>query len=574
MQNSSSYSWWKRVLLAAIGLSFLAFSFPQKDDMVELKAFLKGRTEAKFRSIDKNHEFDLKPGTRGVVVETKYFPETKNYGVCLNVMNASNLPADQKCVWVYYNIKNPNMNLYATSQDTQLKTELLQKWAQEKTADKNQVVLHRVGGATPPATGMASITVRQMTGVLERVATALVTGKPGQLIEAVQGADSTSPAQEQQIRSIVDAEAALKTAVENINQYNSSAQTVMAVPAPATCTECTVRIESYATCNNQNNYLEDDIARLLSGSSISAAIDGSQKEIIRKACVQRSLDTYPNLRNAFKSCGPNDSTPRNQAAKACVSKNYVDLTANSFNAVAECLGDYVSGNPDTKKEAALAVFSLATLESGLHTNAMSPTGAGGIGQLTQPAIADVNSRLKVIRDHLAKSNNPLCNRVLQDVMKTPMKEGRSQSCDRVGLSKDNPLKNMIYTFAYQGSQRKYLEETALKSRIFSGVISSELSASERERLGSSIAIWSHNTGPGGMKVPLTALMTEYLQARKSIKTAADVDTFLRDLQLALVKYPHSANRARARLLETSTFFGKIQERVARITKEPRQCLAD
>lgn len=41
--------------------------------------------------------------------------------------------------------------------------------------------------------------------------------------------------------------------------------------------------------------------------------------------------------------------------------------------------------------------------------------------------------------------------------------------------------------------------------------------------------------------------------------------------MALVKYPHSANRARARVLETSTFLGKIQERVARIAKEPRQC---
>lgn len=210
-------------------------------------------------------------------------------------------------------------------------------------------------------------------------------------------------------------------------------------------------------------------------------------------------------------------------------KNYVDVTANSFNAVADCLGDYVSGSAETKREAALAVFSLTTLESGLHANAMSPTGAGGIGQFTNVAIADVNSRLKNIRAQQAKSSNPVCNQVLMKVLNEPMTASSAKTCDRLALSKNNPLKNMIYTFAYQGSQRKYLEETALKSRIFSGVLSADLPASERVTLASMVTIWSHNTGPGGMKVPLTAMMTEYLQARKSVKTAADVDQFLLEI---------------------------------------------
>ncbi len=576
MQNSSSFSLWKRILLAAIGIQFLAFAFPQKDDLVELSGGIYGRSDAKFRSIDKNHTFVLKPGTRGIISEVKKFPATKNYGVCLEILNATDVPATQKCTWVYFDMNNPNMNLYSVAQDTKSQQEILTKWAQEKEKNLNQVTLLR--GAAPAA-GMAARTNRSVTGIVENkvvlgvTAPVVVGGIPA--VRSAGPVGVTTPALVEQ--AVVDADAALKTALANVGQYNNGAQKAMtatSTPAPTFCPECAAKIESYALCTDKNNYMEDEISRLINGSELSPALAGEQREIIRKACIQRSLDTYPNLRNAYRDCQPQDQAPRGFVNKACVSKNYVDMTTNSFNAVAECLGDYVSGNPETKKEAALAVFSLTSWESGLHVNAASPTGAGGIGQLTQPAIADVNSRLKLVRDHLAKSDNALCNRVLLNVLNQPMADGRSKSCERTALSKNNPLKNMIYTFAYQGSQRKYLEKTALSSGIFAGVLSKDLPASERERLASSVTIWSHNTGPAGMKVPLTYLMAKYLRDRKSVKTAADVDQFLRDLQLALVQSPHQDNQKKARLLETSTFFGKIQNRVSQIAKEPRQCLAD
>lgn len=260
--------------------------------------------------------------------------------------------------------------------------------------------------------------------------------------------------------------------------------------------------------------------------------------------------------------------------KACVSKNYVDMTTNSFNAVAECLGDYVSGKSENEERSCFGCFLIDLLGIGLHVNAASPTGAGGIGQLTQPAIADVNSRLKLVRDHLAKSDNALCNRVLLNVLNQPMADGRSKSCERTALSKNNPLKKHDLYFCLSRLAKKIFGKTALSSGIFAGVLSKDLPASERERLASSVTIWSHNTGPAGMKVPLTYLMAKYLRDRKSVKTAADVDQFLRDLQLALVQSPHQDNQKKARLLETSTFFGKIQNRVSQIAKEPRQCLAD
>lgn len=164
MQNSSSFSLWKRILLAAIGIQFLAFAFPQKDDLVELSGGIYGRSDAKFRSIDKNHTFVLKPGTRGIISEVKKFPATKNYGVCLEILNATDVPATQKCTWVYFDMNNPNMNLYSVAQDTKSQQEILTKWAQEKEKNLNQVTLLR--GAAPAA-GMAARTNRSVTGIVE-----------------------------------------------------------------------------------------------------------------------------------------------------------------------------------------------------------------------------------------------------------------------------------------------------------------------------------------------------------------------------------------------------------------------
>lgn len=559
MQTSNSFRPWKRLLIAAIGIQFLAFFSPHKDDLVELSGWLNGRSDSKFRSVDLNHTFVVKPGTRARITDTKFFPQSKNYGVCLEILNSTDLASDQKCTWIYYNVKNPNMTLFSVADKAVQKAQIIEQWA--KDGKKVQLM----SPVLSPAKAQIAQTVRPAVGVVEHRTPATPTTAA---ISPTAQPEAATPARES-----VDAQAALRTSVANIDRQNRVGNQAM-TSAACTSPECLARVESYETCSAKNDYLENGIAQVFNTPALSALFSSPQKEIIRKACIQRSLDTYPNFRAAFRVCQSPDGSPNQFAPKACVSRNYVDLTAKSFNLVADCLSDYVSGNANTKKETALALFSLTSLESGLHANAVSPTGAGGIGQLTYPAITDVNSRLKLVREHLAQSKNPLCSKTLADVLSQPMNPNLGKSCERISLSKNNPMLNIAYTFTFQASQRKYLEQTILKNARFAGVISQDLPESERERLTSSIMIWSHNTGASGMSTPLSVLMGQYLQAKKSIKTAADVDALLSDLKTAMVKYPAADNKKKQRLAETSRFFSAVQERVSKITKEPRSCLAD
>jgi hypothetical protein len=75
---------------------------------VELSGYLNARASAKFRSIDDNILGVLKTGTRAEILQRKRM-KSGNYGFKVEVLDGS---LKGREVWVYYNMNNPDLNLY------------------------------------------------------------------------------------------------------------------------------------------------------------------------------------------------------------------------------------------------------------------------------------------------------------------------------------------------------------------------------------------------------------------------------------------------------------------------------
>lgn len=560
---------YKRILKNAglLGLAFnlLAFSPPQKNDLIELKGFLYGRQTGSFAATDQNKLYVLKPGTRALIKEIKKF-ESGNYGLCLSLVNATDIPSDTKCVWAYFNTKTPYLNLYSVSKDETSRKKMLEDWAK----DGKKVTLTKT---TVPEKAQAAQVTRTTTAVVEKQS-------PAPANPAAKALPPTQAAGAPGAKG-VDAAAVSKSTAQGIAQFNAkSAQVMTEKTTPACVTgECAKpSLQTYETCNAKNDYLENTLAGVLNQSAYSAFFQSPQKEIIRTACIQRNMEQFSSSSAFYRLCRPQQLSGGAHVRKACLSDNYVNMTSKSFNLAAECLGDYVAGSSQGKAQAALSVFAFMAQESGMHVNARSNTGAGGPGQMTGGAIAEVNKDLRNIRRHLAKSNNPNCSQVLTKALETPLTT-RAEACDRLSVQKDNPIKSMAYAFAYQAFIRRSLSKVVFDEDIFGSVLSPELPREQRDRLMMELSAWSHNTGPTGMTGtyrragPLIALLRHYAQNKYSVKTEEDVSQFMAGLKPFMRTHAHPANSSPGRYLETGNYYENIQKKMKLITQEPKSCLA-
>ena len=550
----------KSLILIGLTASLAAFTGPQKDDLIELKGFLYARSGAHFRASDENKITVLKPGTRALIKETKYFESSKNYGMCLELKNASISGTGDKCVWVYYNINHPSMALFSVAENKEKRDQTLEAWmkesstpkqAQQKAADSKPEKKSEVEPVTEPEKAKAAETIQAVPAIIE---------KAEPKIETKVAAGTKETKKEKSSKAGAEAEAQI--AVKTIDQLNEKASQIMSkseVPTSPSCPDgkCNRRIEAFQTCTDRNDYLEAPLASLLSGSSpLSNYLNSEPKEVIRSDCIKTNLTK--NGSGRYQTCSANES-PRAIHSKACISKNYTNITAKSFNLAADCFGSLNGNSEVSKRQLALSVFSLMAQESGMHLNVSSPTGAGGPGQLTAPAIAEVNKNLKGLKNQLSQASNPMCKQVLVSALEQQMDS--KKTCDRIGIAKENPLKNIAYSFAYQNLIAKSLTAAYLDSKTYKNLTSS-LSEEESARLKFSLAGWGHNTGPGGLQSALRGLLRDYVRGNKSLHSKQDVDQLLSDLK----HYMHKS--------ENRFYHENIRAKLSAITKEPSSCLAN
>ncbi|MGZ3770784.1 MAG: lytic transglycosylase domain-containing protein [Bdellovibrio sp.] len=325
------------------------------------------------------------------------------------------------------------------------------------------------------------------------------------------------------------------------------------------CEECEEKIRNmrFMQCNSENDYLNDEIKSASKKKNLLADIINakiSSNSIIKPACIQMGMTTKFGAKSKnFRECSA-DNDPE-QAVRPCVSEKYFKLVNNSFNLVSQCMKDVLAPN-ESKKTQHLdvrAVYALINVESGFHINAMSSSGASGIGQFTQAAIEDVNeNELFDVRTKLSKNSNPDCGRLSNEMLsrRQPI-SSNAGSCDRISIKNGNPVKNMIYTFAYLNIAKKNMDVEIFNNRNYKRKF--DLSNDDLNKIKRALMVWSHNTGPAGTWTPAKALLNTVYHSKR----VTDADEFIRQLQQYMQKVPARANRSRERRRETSHYFPAI-----------------
>jgi hypothetical protein len=554
-------------MISFLGLSLAAFKAPEVDGFVELQGHFFARTSASFGNIDQNRIAVLKPGTRGKIVKIENLSSRNdNLGLCIQVSEGERQPYGVDCVWVHYNPQQKFMAFEASA-------------PQRKTTRGVRVATPAPTSAQEPEVGTTVRILKRITGFFQMgtaqaaEAPAALPGAPtasqaadrnkGQL--ALQKTETTVPLMPEP--KSIDQDALNRLSLDYIKNINKG---VGAVSAPATCTDCrTESIRAFETCTSRNGYMESELADLFGQESqLSALVMTTPiRPLIKPSCIQNSLASYgvPARSYAYCPSAQGNASNKRGVGRACVSENYSRVVSNSFNHVARCMGEYLTGDKSFDSSTAIKMFGLMAHESGLHTNAVSDTGAGGSGQFTQGAIENVNkNEFSDVLTHLRSSKDQACQSIAQILEQNRMKDSSSQSCSRISTKAGNPIVNMVYTFANMKTTRDYLDNQTWEGASMFQTVLSEMQESQNkaefEELKQLVAMWGHNSGSAGIKVPLEKTLRDWKRKRKVI-TARNKAQFINDLQSNVRNFPHSANSSNARRNETSIFLNRVLERL-------------
>lgn len=326
------------------------------------------------------------------------------------------------------------------------------------------------------------------------------------------------------------------------------------------CENCTDAVAKarFMTCSDKNNYLEKELQKTANTESILGDMVRervSAQPVIKPACIEMGMNMrFGEKSTTFRTCDAKGGLSR--AVRPCISENYFRLINNSFDLVSSCMMPHIAAGESTQDQKldVRAIYALINIESGFHVNAMSGTGAGGIGQFTSAAITDVNiNEMKSVRIGLEGSKDPRCVRMSMEMLDslTPMRAEKSRSCDRISLAQGNPMKNMIYTYAYLKGVKKSMNRVIFDNASYAKKF--QLSAADLNKIKRALMVWSHNAGPAGTWTPAKALLNSVYRN----KAVTNADEFINQMQSYMQKFPASANNNAGRKKETSGYFPTI-----------------
>lgn len=196
--------------------------------------------------------------------------------------------------------------------------------------------------------------------------------------------------------------------------------------------------ESLNQCSKNRKFYEREIIRQIIKSpkikELLAAPENNEATFSKK-CITHSMNTFAAPSSSYAYCARSAGPAKSPAAKPCVTENLVHLTYNSYMDVTTCL------NLDPK-----LLMPKINNESGFFINTYGLGQDGGLGQLTRPAIMEVNKYFKYYMSEITKAaaTKPACARLLKfKSYLTKASVGVAQRCSLIGLP-ENPLRNIFY----------------------------------------------------------------------------------------------------------------------------------
>jgi hypothetical protein len=211
--------------------------------------------------------------------------------------------------------------------------------------------------------------------------------------------------------------------------------------------EVAVAYEDVAACSADKNKNRGGVESIIVNAAKSNKLFASavseraheSSELPRK-CVTHVMNRFGASPKSLARCpGGMNTQPQRGGSKPCVSKNLVNLTYNHFTDVAECL------NIEAKD-----LLPKLSNESGMLINTLGGGWDAGIGQLTQPAIAEVNKHYDRYMAEVEKAaiKKPSCMRVMQyKPYLAKSKDALAFRCSFIAPPA-NPIKNIMYMAIY------------------------------------------------------------------------------------------------------------------------------
>lgn len=224
---------------------------------------------------------------------------------------------------------------------------------------------------------------------------------------------------------------------------------------------------AFETCTGANRYLERALAKPTT----------EVKTSLPRACVLAAQKGLPD-KGMYGYCAGEKGKIKRDKARPCLSEAYVSAVHTAIADVAECL-DFDAG----------LAFATFNIESGAHINAVGPAGDAGVGQLTKPAIEEVNRReFDLARTAAAGSNSPACRKILP--MMTKATGDVAHRCAFITVPQ-NPVRNVAYSMLLIRHNQRAIDTfwSRLKAKVPTGI--------DLARLKERLTMLAYNAGPAG-----------------------------------------------------------------------------
>lgn len=319
-------------------------------------------------------------------------------------------------------------------------------------------------------------------------------------------------------------------------------------PSCVSCSKPTSQDPRFQSCSNSNGYYEDILERASDpGLALLKSHTPAQSTM---TCIARGMQT---VSTQYRYCADATSRYGQKVDRPCASERMVRAVSSAYELTSECLAAYIDPRAESSAEAKASIrraaFQLMNHESSWSLNAVSQTGAGGMGQMVQGAIQDVNrNEWSAIMNQVRGSSNPSCQ-TLAKMSYIPMSGSLSASCERISPKNGNPQLNMMYTFGHMKLVRERVE----------GMIDAlNLPSSVRTQLIDQITVWGHNVGSGGIAEALRISLRRHGQTLQS----GNVQGFLKEMQGDVYQW-HVAKTSRDPR-EPTRFLAKTQQDLARV----------
>lgn len=187
----------------------------------------------------------------------------------------------------------------------------------------------------------------------------------------------------------------------------------------------------------------------------------------------------------FVSCKNEKSAPvRGQYRPKYTAEQVAELQKSFIN-IADCL------DVDAR-----FVFPIFYNESGMHYNIQNVNGDTGIGQLTRPAITDVDNALDDIKSHVFSSSKKSCQWLASSskLRKDFWKPVEEKSRCALMAKPWNPLRNILYAMAYIKLNEKYIDKSYERKEMRELLYQLGINHKDEEHIKRLLLILSYNTG--------------------------------------------------------------------------------